>query len=196
MAENLGVVGPLMDIKEFDFLILIEEKLLALEQSGEIEGLKAQFLDRARQYLKRPPPVLNIFKTVNPRRFSFDPSIRYPANLRDDKGEIFYLKNTRFNPLETLSFSQALLFLDGDDRQQLDWALKFEQTQKIEALWILINGPVFELMARLNRVIYFDQGGKLVEKFGIQQVPAVVRQEAKQFVVEELKLPDTIKEKN
>ncbi len=87
------------------------------------------------------------------------------------------------------------LFLDGDDAEQLDWALKFEQTQKIDALWILINGPVFELMARLNRVIYFDQGGKLVEKFGILQVPAVVRQEAKQFVVEELKLPDTIKEK-
>lgn len=184
-----------MDIKEFDFLTLIEEKLLALEQSGEIESLNTQFVDRTRQYLKRPPRVLNVFKTVNPRRFSFDPSIRYPADLRDDKGEIFYLKNTRFNPLETLTLSQVLLFLDGDDAEQLDWALKFEQTQKIDALWILINGPVFELMARLNRVIYFDQGGKLVEKFGILQVPAVVRQEAKQFVVEELKLPDTIKEK-
>ena len=45
-------------------------------------------------------------------------------------------------------------------------------------------------MNRYSRMFYFDQGGKLVKKFGIEQVPARVSQDARVLKVEELIIVD------
>ena len=86
------------------------------------------------------------------------------------------------------SLTKPLVFINGDDKEQLHWALKFEEQRNQEATLILVQGPVFELMHTLKHPLYFDQGGWLVHKLGIQQVPAVVSQEGVRLIIEEVKI--------
>ena len=76
-------------------------------------------------------------------------------------------------------------FFDGDDPDQLAWALK----QNANAKLILVKGAPLELMKAGQRRFYFDQGGKLTERFGIRSVPARVRQQGRLLEVSEIALP-------
>ncbi|STW81104.1 TraW [Klebsiella pneumoniae] len=40
----------------------------------------------------------------------------------------------------------------------------------------MINGNIKDTADVLHSRIYFDQGGTLIQKFGIRQVPAIVEQ--------------------
>ena len=78
-----------------------------------------------------------------------------------------------------------LLFVDGDDAAQLTWALRQSPGAKL----ILVNGAPLELMKARQRRFYFDQGGKLVARFGIGAVPARVRQHGRLLEISEIALP-------
>ena len=42
-------------------------------------------------------------------------------------------------------------------------------------------------MRKWKSSVYFDQGGKLIKRFSIAQVPAIVRQEGKRLRIDELR---------
>jgi len=52
-----------------------------------------------------------------------------------------------------------------------------------------VKGAPLELMKARQRRFYFDQGGKLTERFGIRSVPARVRQQGRLLEVSEIALP-------
>ena len=101
------------------------------------------------------------------------------------KGELIHAAGTKVNPLDSVGLRADLLFLDGDDPDQLAWALK----QGADAKLILVKGAPLELMKARQRRFYFDQGGKLTERFGIRSVPARVRQQGRLLEVSEIALP-------
>ena len=74
---------------------------------------------------------------------------------------------------------------DGDDPEQLAWALGRKEPAKL----ILVKGAPLELMRARQRRFYFDQGGKLVAHFAIRAVPALVSQRGRQLEVSEIALP-------
>ena len=84
-----------------------------------------------------------------------------------------------------MQLRSPLLFLDGDDPDQLAWALKQDANAKL----ILVRGAPLELMKARQRRFYFDQGGKLTTKFGIRSVPARVRLDGRVLEVSEIALP-------
>ena len=74
------------------------------------------------------------------------------------------------------------MFFDATDLKQIEWAKR-----KTNSVWVLVNGSPTELEAKEQRPVYFDQAGKLIAKFKIQQVPAIVSQESKKLkIMEEL----------
>ena len=87
--------------------------------------------------------------------------------------------------LENLFDKFSVVPLDGDDPDQLAWALK----QTVNAKLILVKGAPLELMKARQRRFYFDQGGKLTERFGIRSVPARVRQQGRLLEISEIALP-------
>ena len=52
-----------------------------------------------------------------------------------------------------------------------------------------MKGAPLELMKARQRRFYFDQGGKLTQKFGIKAVPARVRQSGRMLEISEIALP-------
>src|SRR3546814_17496278 len=90
-------------------------------------------------------------------------------------------------PYTTLFRSrQKLVFIDGDDRDQLNWALRRFDDQA--AKLIMVKGAPLDAMTQHQRRFYFDQGGFLVGRFGIHAVPAIVEPDGKVMRVSEVPL--------
>lgn len=191
MAKNLGIYGSLFDINEPNLLEVIQNRLKTLDADGTLEFHKQEIVKKMKERVLNPKPVAGVVKTVNPRTFYWDPTITIPRDLTDHEGKVFWAKGKKFNPLTVTKLSKDLLFVDGNDKEQEEWAIKRLQTTK--AMIILVSGKPFDWMKRHNTTVYFDQEGRLVQKFKITQVPAIVTQEANRLKIEELILEETKK---
>jgi len=186
LQKDFGVVGTTFEILEEDLLEVIEKRLKKLEEEGSLQEHQQKIAKQAQEKIKRPKAVEGVHHTTKPRSFIYDPSITVPYDLKDHQGKIFHAKGTKVNSLDYKSLSKPLLFIDGDDEAQVDWAKEQNPNSQI----ILIKGSPFELMEKLDRSVYFDQEGVLVKKLGIEQVPAKVTQQEKHLLIEEVVLKE------
>lgn len=182
-ARDYGQHGAVWPVIEPDLLQQIKARLTYLEASGETARLNYELKRRTIARVNRPAPVAGLTLAATLRRWSFDPTITVDADITDDKGRTIITRGTRVNPLDTVPLRGPLVFLDGDDRAQVDWAMaRFGATQ---AKFILVGGAPLELMKARQRRFYFDQGGKLTQHFSIRAVPAVVEQQGRALLVTE-----------
>ena len=185
LARDYGQRGTVFPVIERDLLEQIHSRLTQMERSGETARLNEDLKRRTIARVNRPDPVAGIVRASEARRWQFDPTITLAADIRGAKGELIHAAGTRVNPLDSVGLRADLLFLDGDDPDQLTWALK----QGANAKLILVKGAPLELMKARQRRFYFDQGGKLTERFGIRSVPARVRQQGRLLEISEIALP-------
>ena len=185
LARDYGQRGTVFPVIERDLLEQIHSRLTQMERSGETARLNEDLKRRTIARVNRPDPLAGIVRASEARRWHFDPTITLAADIRGAKGELIHAAGTRVNPLDSVGLRADLLFLDGDDPDQLAWALK----QTVNAKLILVKGAPLELMKARQRRFYFDQGGKLTERFGIRSVPARVRQQGRLLEISEIALP-------
>lgn len=189
-AKDCGTHGTVFPVEEHDPIALIQQKLKAMEDSGELTRRNRELQKRTRDSIERPKPVEGIARALKTRIFYYDPTYEVREDLYDHQGQIFARKGTRLNPLETVSLSANLIFFDGDDPEQLDWVKEqFSKSIKNNSMrLILVRGAPLKLAEELGIPVYFDQSGILTRKLGIRQVPAVVSQEVKRLKIEETKI--------
>ncbi len=185
-AKDLGTFGTTFPILEENLIEIIKRKILKLSESRELEKHQNNILQRMLKHIERPISSRDVAKTKLVRTFLYDPTIIVPQDLKDHRNVIFHKAGTSVNPLDIYSLKRPLLVINGDDEIQVNWALA---QHKLNPKIILVRGAPFELMKKHNIQIYFDQGGTLVKKFGIQQVPARVTQSGKFLKIEEV-LPE------
>jgi len=184
-ARDYGQRGAVFPVIERDLLEQIHTRLAQMEKSGETAKLNQELKRRTIARVNRPDPVAGLIRAHESRSWPFDPTITLAADIREAKGELIHAAGTRVNPLDSVALRVPLLFLDGDDPDQLAWALK----QAANAKLILVKGAPLELMKARQRRFLFDQGGKLTERFGIRSVPARVRQQGRLLEISEIALP-------
>jgi conjugal transfer pilus assembly protein TraW len=173
-ARDHGVAGQTFLIIEPDLLATIEQKLMRLQESGGIDRMNAEFARRAEQRVRRPMPVAGITAATQLRQWAYDPTIVIEKDVRDQKGNFIARAGQTVNPLDYVAMHQALVFVDGDDKAQMDWATR--TYSDLKAKIILVNGSPIEEMTARKRRFYFDQEGRLTAKFGIRHTPAVASQ--------------------
>lgn len=183
-AKDLGVHGRTFSIVEPDLIEYIQAKLKIMDEEGIISGQQKLLEERARSRVLHPKAVSNITRTHTPRSFTYNPSIVVSQDYTDHKGQVFAKKGTIINPFKLASWHQDLLFIDGEDEDQV--ALAIGSSSKI----ILVSGAPIALMEKLKVPVYFDQGGFIVKKLGITQVPARVSKQDEVLLIEEFKIPD------
>lgn len=184
-ARDYGQQGTVFPLIERDLLQQIHARLLAMEQSGETARLNEELKRRTVARVERPEPVAGLVRAEAARQWSFDPTITLETDIRGAKGELIHARGTRVNPLDSVELRADLLFFDGDDPDQLAWALRQSPGAKL----ILVRGAPLQLMKARQRRFYFDQGGKLSTHFAIRAVPARVRQQGRLLEVSEIVLP-------
>ncbi len=183
---DLGVIGPVYKIREQDFLEYIRNKLATMQRSGELHQMQQQELEQARKRIERPAPVPGMTRTVKPHVFYIDPSLSVEHAIRDAEGRIIAMPGTKVNPFDYLTMSKHLLFIDGDDADQVKWAVAMDKRYGGHVKTILVSGSPIELMKRWKRRVYFDQHGILSQRLHIRHVPAIVSQDKKRLRVAEV----------
>jgi len=185
-AKHLGTFSETFSIIEEDLLEAIHAKLNNLVATGSILEHQTKIQNMIMAGVHQPTPVAGLIKTKTVKVFWYDPSIKVPYDLRDHRGQIFVVKDTIVNPLDFQQLRNGLVFIDGNDKSQVAWAKALSKNHKI----ILVNGSPFKFMEQHKITCYFDQGGKLIKKFDIKQIPAKVIQDGKQLKIEEVLLDE------
>lgn len=176
LGKDKGVYGELFEIEEKDLLEHVTSRLKKLEENGELKGIQDGIQKRIMKNIEEPRDIDGIIKTKEARIFEFDPTIEVTENLKDQKGRIFAKKGDKYNALNYITYSKTLLFIDGNDEEQIEWAkLKLLKHKNVKI--ILVKGKPLKLQERLKRPIYFDQYGIITKRMGIKQAPARVWQE-------------------
>ncbi len=181
-AKNLGTYGEVFKVSEISLLEVIQGRLQVMEKAGKMEKVQQDLQERAASKVARPTPVEGVTKAKLGKKRVFNPTFVVSQTIKDHQGNLIALAGTSYNPLDHKSFGDPLIFIDGDDKDQVQWAIS--QDAKI----ILVNGSSLELEKAHKRSFYFDQGGVLTQKLGINEVPSLVSQEDKHLLIKTIPL--------
>lgn len=184
LSKDLGIQGHTYSIAEPDLLQEILHKLKTCEEEETLHNHQEAMVQRAEDSVHKPSPVPGITRAAEAATRYYDPSITISYDLRDHEGRVFQKAGTRINPLSYRSLTKPLLFINGEDEEQVAWASSHEKAHVI-----LVNGSPFELMEAWNRPgpdkpVFFDQGGTLTKKLGINRVPTRVSQKGLALKIE------------
>jgi len=185
-AQELGVIGPVYPIAEPSLLEVILAKLRDAEASGVLAQIQRDAKTNVKRAIDEPAPVINVTKTTRPRSFYYDPSLVVSQPITDGEGKVIVVAGTRVNPLDTVSLSKTLLFIDARDAAQVKRARALLDQHQGKMKVILTGGSYLDLMRRWERPVFFDQQGSLTTRLGIQHVPALVSQEGKRLRIDEI----------
>lgn len=187
LARDHGVMGQTWGIAEPDLLTTINNKLQAMQANGGIARMQANLAARTEERVRNPLPVSGLEPTRESRSWNFDPSIVVAQDIRDQKGNLVAAAGTHVNPLSYVTMKADLVFIDGRDEAQVDWAVK--RWSASAAKIIFVAGSPFEKMGEKKRRFFFDQQGSLVQHFGIVHVPAIVAPAGQMLKVSEVEVP-------
>lgn len=185
-ARDFGVGGQTFPIIEPDLLATIESRLRRAEASGELARMNEVFARRVEAKVRRPDPVAGMTPARAPRSWDYDPTALIEQDIRDQKGNLIAAAGQRINPLDFVAIRQDLVFIDGDDQRELDWALARHADRGAKIIFVK-GSPIDQMTARKRR-FYFDQEGRLTGTFGIRHTPAVVKQTGRTMWVSEIAL--------
>jgi conjugal transfer pilus assembly protein TraW len=178
-------VGPVYEIVEPDMLEQIKSKAKEIQNSPEWAQRLRDSARRAEESIKNPPPVEGLSPAMRKRTHYFDPTVVATEDVRLPNGQLLVPAGTRANPLEQVPWRSTYFFLDGRDPRQVAEVKKLRWSKQVLLKPILVAGSPIELQKELKTKVYFDQHGLLVHQFGIQAVPATVRQEGLRLRIDE-----------
>lgn len=187
-ALDYGSFGALFPVEEPSVLETIMDRLHEMDRSGEMDQMRADMQETVRKRVARPRPVEGLIRAKDYRSFELDLSITVTEDLADHNGVVFARAGTVVNPLEFSAFSKRLVFIDGDDPEQVAFAVDLARAEPAKI--ILTNGAPFELTEAHQLLFYFDQGGVLSERFHLSALPAVVSRGTRAMIVEEIPLEE------
>ena len=176
--EDLGKIGPTYQIAEDNLLEWIEQKLVDMEETGELERKKEEAKRQAIESVENPEPN-NLPTLAYDAVQTHDPSIMATRDITDGQGNVIVPKGTTVNPLDQIPMTREMLFFDGRDPRQVAWAKRrFEDAKRRGKVPkpILVAGSYLDLMREWGERVYYDQGGYLLKKLGIGAVPVRVYQ--------------------
>lgn len=185
-AKDLGNFGEVFVVREPDFLSALMGRLEAMEEDGGLARMEREMQDKTRAFANRPRSTLDLPKAERPAQFTVDLSIRLDRDLTDQEGRVFAAAGTVVNPLAHSAFRKVILFIDGDDPEQVGWAIG--QGSELDSLIILTRGAPLALMRKHGRRFWFDQDGILAARFRIAHLPSKVSRADPVMLVEELPL--------
>lgn len=187
-ARNLGTMGDVYTIRENDLIELIQTRIRTIQDTGQWQTIQNAMQRNAANYRDRPQRVASITKATETKSWSFDPSITLGRDVFSPDGKKLAVAGTRINPLVSVKLSKTLIFLDGDDTEQVQWTMHQITSLKGRVKLILVNGSLLNLEKIFHLPVFFDQAGRLTKHFNVQHVPAEVQQSGLSLKITEYKL--------
>lgn len=192
---DLGVHGALFEIVEEDMLEFLLMRLSALKNSGKLQEIEDSIKEKTKERVLHPPPVVGLSETKVERSYLHDPTLVVDQDIKTPDGALIATRGQKVNPLNHLSLSKGLLFIDGDNKHQLHWAFQHKDKFYI----ILTKGSPLKLGEQFGTKFYFDQAGIITKRYGIKHIPARIEQTGEtlritEFIISEAMISSSKKE--
>lgn len=185
-ADELGTIGPVYPIGEENALDTIMKRLKEKERSGELKRIQQESIRRSVNSVKNPKPVAGLSIVRERGQRLVDPTVTYGDAVKTDEGQIIVPAGAKINPLLVTALTKRLVFFDGRDREQTEAVRKLVQKHSTKVKPILVAGSWYDTSKAWKTQVFFDQHGKLSERFGIKAVPTVISQQGSMLLVEEI----------
>ena len=187
-ARHLGTFGATYPIVEKDALEEIRDK--AKSTNWERAFSREMWEKKLKAY--RPSELKSLPRAERENVFTIDLTYTLDFDIPDGKGGVLYPKGYTFNPLDYVSFPNTLVFIDGSDPIQVGWLISSEYSTDGSAMILITAGSYYDLFTRLKRPVFYADA-RIVEKFRLSAVPAVVHQKENLFEVREIAIDTTSK---
>lgn len=185
VADDLGTIGKTYPINEPDMIEWIKSRASGMMQSGEWNQIQQQAINKTRNYINHPPAIASISDAVETKSWYYTPVVQIKEDLTDGQGHII-AKAGQYNALRYMPFDLQLLFINGDNSKQVEWALAKNQESDVRTKIVLTSGSFMDLDKEHKVWFYYDQGGKYTQKLSITHVPAIVKQDGTQLKITEI----------
>ena len=196
LAEDLGVKGPLYKTDR-DAREQMKDIVRAKQKSGEVDKFWRNYRDKTINAIKNPAP-LGIRTDTAFRSELRDVKFSLPQDYRDEKGAVVARRGTVIEPLKVQPLLTGLIFIDGRDQQQVDYAIAAGRKERLKI--VLTAGSPYDLRVKYKDYdwnggtktipFYFDQRKMIINQlrqlYGIDvnSVPAKLTQRGGQLLVE------------
>jgi conjugal transfer pilus assembly protein TraW len=194
-AEDLGVKAQTYALDR-DATEQIKDVLRRKQQTGELARFWQNYRDRVLASIKNPPPLgipsnYAAHTELHALRFVM------PTDYKDQNGNVIVHRGTVVEPLKVMPLTYGLLFIDGNDPRQVDYAIRRSQAEPLKI--VLTAGSPYLMRVKYKNVpwhggtgvpFYFDQRkmiiNTLAKLYGIQisSVPAAIFQQGDKLAVQ------------
>lgn len=195
LSEDLGVKGQVYEADR-DAREQMKDQVRQKQRSGELDKFWRSFRDKNVDAIKNPQP-LGIKSNYSFRAEIRDLKFTFPKDVRDEKNNVVVRAGTTVEPLKIQPLVSGLIFIDGRDQRQVDYAIARGRREPLKI--VLTAGSPFDLRVKYQDEIwrgsktipfYFDQRKMIINTlqrlYGIDvsSVPALLSQRGQQLSVE------------
>ncbi|MBU1171310.1 MAG: hypothetical protein KKD44_17265 [Proteobacteria bacterium] len=164
--------GMTYPIAEKDALEEIREKAATIDWAKAIS--REDIEKKVKAY--KPADLVDLPTAQKTRTFSVNMSYTLEFDIPDPRGYgILYPKGYTFNPLNYMRFDGILVVLNGSRKKQVDWFAHSEYSRDLNTKVLITDGSYYDLSHQLERPVFYAVS-ELINRFGIQHLPSVVRQ--------------------
>lgn len=187
-AHILGKVGTTYEIVEPDF---IEEAKEAAKQV-DWEGKFQEASERFKKDYGTPKAGTWLPRAKNGSTWTFTPSYTLPYDIPDPQNlnRVLYPAGYEFNPLAYMTMPGRFVFVDAEDKDQMEWLKKEypKRNEKTGDTIIITGGNSIKTSEKLGRMTY-PANMELMATLKPKVVPTIYTQKGTAYQVREIYLP-------
>jgi conjugal transfer pilus assembly protein TraW len=191
-AENLGVKGDTYALDR-DGAQQMRDAIRAKMRNGELAHFWEDYRDKVLASIKNPAS-LGMRIDYTPRTELHSLHFTIGQDYLDQNGQVVVKKGRVVDPLKALPLTMGLLFIDGTDPRQVQWAVERSRHEPLKI--VLTAGSPYLMRVKYKDVewhggmgvpFYFDQRKliintmKLTYGIDISSVPVTMRQKGDQL---------------
>lgn len=195
-AENLGQHGQTYVLDQ-DARETIKDALRAKQKTGELDRYWQSYRDKTIAAIKNPEP-LGVATSYEKRSELRQLRYQFPSDVRDPNGTLLVKKGTVVEPLKLQPLRSGLIFIDGRDSRQVDFAISLGRRQPMKI--VLTAGSPYALRVKYKDALwyggtktipfYFDQRKMIINTMAstygvnITSVPVILSQQGDSLSIE------------
>ena len=176
--------GEVTAIAEEDLIEVLKRKVANHDWKGAAE--------RGAANLWRQYPMVELPHATEARKRTFDPTVVVTETITAPDGTVLAVEGEHINPFDTMPFSMKLVVIDGTVREHLVFAREIVRTSPQGVVMVVTTRvdrergwESFTDMVRVVQQRVFLLQDVMIERFGLERVPAVVEGGDRVLIVNE-----------
>jgi conjugal transfer pilus assembly protein TraW len=187
--RTLGTFGNTYPIAEKNAIEEMKKKAAQTDWSKHLD--KEKQAKAVKNF--RPQNLRSLPRVTDPETFLVDMTYSLEFDIIDQRGVLIYPKGFTFNPLDYMDYPRTLVFIDGSDKDQVQW---LKSSEYVGTAMILVTDGVFwDVRKELNRHVYYATN-QIIDRLGVKAVPSIAYQSGRYMEIKEVDVEAKIETNN